>query len=489
MKPRRHHQRSDLVQLARRAMVDHGLLPDFDPAALRQVQAMNGVPRSTAAETADLTKLLWCSIDNDDSRDLDQLTVAEALPGGATRVLVAVADVDSRVAKGSPVDEHARHNTTSVYASCCIFPMLPERLSTDLTSLNPDEDRLAMVVELVVRDGRVESSGVRRALVHNQAKLAYDSLAAWLEGEGPLPPAAAAVPGLDDNLRLQDRVAQELRGERHEHGALDLQTIEARPVFRGESVAELRADLPNRAKQLIEDFMIAANGATAQFLAARGIASLRRVVRSPERWQRIVEVAAEHGEALPPEPDARALQAFLLRRKRADPLRFPDLSLVIVKLMGAGEYAVEVPGRESPGHFGLAVRAYTHSTAPNRRYPDLVTQRLLGASLAGAPSPYGADELAELALHCTRQEDASNKVERQIRKSAAALLLEDKIGDRFDAVVTGASEKGTWVRVFRPPVEGKLVRGAHGLRVGDKLHVELVGTDVERGFIDFVRAQ
>ncbi|HXT19754.1 MAG TPA: ribonuclease catalytic domain-containing protein, partial [Thermoanaerobaculia bacterium] len=377
MRPRAGHHRSDLVQIAHQSMLDHGLLPDFDAATLREVGAMDEVPSAQEvqeAEAADLTALPWCSIDNDDSRDLDQLTVAEELPDGATRVLVAVADVDSRVAKGSPVDVHARHNTTSVYASCCIFPMLPERLSTDLTSLNPDEERLAVVVELVVRNGMVERSSVQRARVRNHAKLAYNSVAAWLDGEGPLPPAAAAVHGLDANLRLQDRVAHDLRVERHEHGALDLQTIEARPVFHGEDVTELHAEMPNRAKQLIEDFMIAANGATARFLASRGIASLRRVVRSPERWQRMVEVAAEHGETLPPEPDARALQQFLRKRKQADPERFPDLSLVIVKLMGAGEYAVEVPGRESPGHFGLAVRDYTHSTAPNRRYPDLVTQ-------------------------------------------------------------------------------------------------------------------
>ena len=487
MKPRPGHHRSDLVRIAHQSMLDHGLLPDFDAATEQQVAAMNGVKQASVAQPADLRSLAWCSIDNDDSRDLDQLTVAEELPDGGVRVLVAVADVNSRVTKGSPVDAHARHNTTSVYTGCCIYPMLPERLSTDLTSLNPDGDRLAVVVEMVVRDGAVERSNVQRALVRNQAKLAYNSVAAWLDGEGPLPPAAAAVRGLDANLRLQDRVAHDLRVERHEHGALDLQTIEARPVFHGEDMAELRAEMPNRAKQLIEDFMIAANGATARFLADRGIASLRRVVRSPERWQRIVEVAAEHNETLPLEPDARALQGFLQRRRKADPERFPDLSLVIVKLMGAGEYAVEVPGRESPGHFGLAVRDYTHSTAPNRRYPDLITQRMLEAALAGATQPYDAAELGELALHCTQQEDAANKVERQVRKSAAALLLENQIGSRFDAVVTGASDKGTWVRVFHPPVEGKLVRGAHGLRVGDKLHVELVETDVERGFIDFVR--
>jgi exoribonuclease-2 len=323
--------------------------------------------------------------------------------------------------------------------------------------------------------------------VRNHAKLAYDGVADWLEGGGPLPEAAAAVRGLDENLRLQDRVAQEMRRERHEQGALDLQTIEARPVFQGESIAALHEERPNRAKQLIEDFMIGANGATARFLEEKGVASLRRVVRSPERWQRIVEVAAEHRYRLPAEPDSRALQRFLVERRKADPLRFPDLSLVIVKLMGAGEYVVELPGNEPPGHFGLAVRDYTHSTAPNRRFPDLVTQRLLKAALAGAKPAYDADELTVLAQHCTSQEDAANKVERQVRKSAAALLLESRVGDRFEAVVTGASEKGTWVRVLAPPVEGKLVHGADGLRVGDELRVKLIDTDVERGFIDFVR--
>jgi len=486
MRPRPDHHRSDLTQIARRVMLDHGLLPEFDAEAMRQVEAMGKEPKARGS-LADLTALAWCSIDNDDSRDLDQLTVAEALADGAARVLVAVADVDSRVAKGSPVDDHARHNTTSVYTGAAIFPMLPERLSTDLTSLNPDGDRLAVVVELVVRDGLVERSSVARARVRNHAKLAYDAVANWLEGGGPLPEAAAAVPHLGDNLRLQDRVAQEMRRERYAQGALDLETIEARPVFQGEAIADLREERPNRAKQLIEDFMIGANGATARFLEERGVASLRRVVRSPERWQRIVEVAAEHEYRLPAEPDSKALQRFLVARRQADPLRFPDLSLVIVKLMGAGEYVVEAPGTDPPGHFGLAVRDYTHSTAPNRRFPDLVTQRLLKAVLAGEKTPYPAGELAALAQHCTQQEDAANKVERQVRKSAAALLLENRVGDRFDAVVTGASDKGTWVRVFKPPVEGKLVHGADGLRVGNELRVKLVDTNVERGFIDFVR--
>ena len=487
--PESPRQRTDLTRIARQAMVEHGLLPDFSPAALQQVAALDGAPTRRGRQGArDLTALPWCSIDNDDSRDLDQLTVAEEMEGGRTRVMVAIADVDALVGEGSPVDDHARHNTTSVYTGPCIFPMLPERLSTDLTSLNPDQPRQALVVEMVVRAGSVERSTVSVARVLNHAQLAYDPVAAWLEGEGPLPEPAAAVAGLEANLRLQDRVAQELRRERHENGALDLETIEARPVFDGEAIRDLHEERPNRAKELIEDFMIAANGATARFLGDRGIASLRRVVRAPERWQRIVAVAAEHGARLPPEPDGRALQQFLVRRREADPQRFPDLSLVIVKLMGPGEYVAEVPGREAPGHFGLAVHDYTHSTAPNRRFPDLITQRLLKAALAGARPPYPVDELAALAIHCTQQEDAANKVERQVKKSSAALLLGGRLGERFEAVVTGASPKGTWVRVFHPPVEGKLVRGGAGLEVGQMARVKLVRTDVERGFIDFVRA-
>ncbi len=400
---------------------------------------------------------------------------------------MAIADVDSLVGRGSPADVHARHNTTSVYTGPIIFPMLPERLSTDLTSLNAGENRLATVTDLVVAEGELVESAVYRARVRNRAKLAYDSLAAWLDGEGPLPPAATAVDGLDDNLRLQDAMAQQLRARRHQQGALDLETLEPRAVFDGQTLAGLHLEKPNRAKQLIEDFMIAANGATARFLEGRGVAALRRVVRSPERWQRIVEVAAEHGTQLPAAPDAVALSQFLARQRQADALRFPDLSLVIVKLMGSGEYVVEVPGVASPGHFGLAVRAYTHSTAPNRRYPDLITQRLLKAALAGAPSPYPAAALAPLALHCTQQEDAADKVERLVRKAAAALLLAGRVGEHFDALVTGASEKGTWVRLLHPPVEGKLVHGWEGVKVGQRLRVKLVGTNVERGFIDFVR--
>ena len=467
-------------------MLERGLIPDFSPAEVAELAEIH-LP-ATDGRVRDLRGLLWASIDNDDSRDLDQLTVAEALPGGAVRALVAVADVDALVAKGSAIDDHARTNTTSVYTAAEIFPMLPERLSTDLTSLADSQDRLAVVVEMsLAGDGSLASSDVFRAVVHNRAKLAYDAVAAWLEGKGAMPEPVAATPGLDDNLRLQDEVAQKLRALRHEHGALDLQTVEARPIFEADEIRDLTVEEKNRAKELIEDFMIAANGVTARFLEERRIPALRRVVRTPRRWDRIVEVAAQLGEPLPASPDPRALSAFLGKRRAADPLRFPDLSLTIVKLLGAGEYVVEVPGAQAPGHFGLAVRDYTHATAPNRRFPDLVTQRLLKAALAGTPSPYDEKELAELATHCTRQEDAANKVERQVEKSAAALLLVSRIGERFDGIVTGASSKGTWVRVLRPPVEGKLVAGAEGIDVGHRVRVELVSANVDRGFIDFKR--
>jgi exoribonuclease-2 len=455
---------------------------------------MAEVARSQAATAdgppgaRDLRERLWCSIDNDDSRDLDQLTVAEPMDGGAVRILVAVADVDAAVAQGSATDGHARHNTTSVYTAAAIFPMLPERLSTDLTSLGEGEDRVALVVEMAVNaDGTVGAADLYRAVVKNRAKLAYNAVAAWLDATGPIPDRVATVPGMEAQLRLQDQVAQRLRDVRHHHGALSLETLQARPVFEGETLTDLEVESPNRARALIEDFMIAANGVTARYLAARGYPAVRRILRSPERWARIVELAAGRGASLPPEPDAAALDAFLAARRQADPLRFPDLSLAIVKLMGRGEYVVQLPGQTAPGHFGLAVPAYTHSTAPNRRFPDVIAQRLLKAALAGRPAPYATAELQELAQHCTEAEDRANKVERQVGKSAAALLLEPRIGQQFDAIVTGASQKGTWVRILRPPVEGKLVHGADGLDVGDQVQVKLIATDVERGYIDFAR--
>jgi len=477
----------DLAALAHEAMRERGLEPDFPGAALDQAKSLPGPARDDSLP--DRRALPWCSIDNDDSRDLDQLTVAERLDGDSVRVHVAIADVDALVPKGSPLDDHARKNTTSVYTTARIFPMLPERLSTDLTSLNPQQDRTSVVVSYTVGpDGELSSPEVTRAWVRNQAKLAYRSVGAWLEGRGPVPDAMAAVQGLAEQLRMQDQAAQRLRQRRHEQGALELETIEPRAVLEDGRVVDLRREEKDRARSLIEDFMIAANGVTARYLEATGFASLRRVVRSPERWDRIEALAESLGERLPPDPDPKALAEFLIRRREQDPLRFPDLSLAVVKLMGRGEYVLDRAGREESGHFGLAVKDYVHSTAPNRRYPDLITQRLLKAALAGARQPYPDAELEGLALHCTRQEDAAEKVERQSRKSAAALLLSPRIGERFDAIVTGASAKGTWVRIFQPPVEGKLVRGAEGLDVGDRLRVKLTRTDVVHGYIDFARS-
>jgi VacB/RNase II family 3'-5' exoribonuclease len=481
--------RAQLQRIARRAMTERGLLPDFSRDALAELDGIHGPAAGTEGPAKDLRHLIWCSIDNDDSRDLDQLTVAEAMPDGAAKIFVAVADVDALVKKDSAIDGHARQNTTSVYTEAMIFPMLPERLSTDLTSLNYNSERYAIVVEMVVSPGgALRSSDVYAAQVDNHAKLAYNSVAAWLEGNGPMPAGVSGVEGLEENLRLQDRVAQEMKELRHEHGALSLETIEARMVFEADELRDIEAERKNRAKDIIEDFMIGANGVTARYLASGNLPSLRRVVKTPKRWDRIVELAAEMRYSLPAAPDSKALEYFLVHAKEADPLRFPDLSLSVIKLMGPGEYTVSLPGDSSgDGHFGLAVMDYTHSTAPNRRYPDVITQRLLKAAINGHPLTYNNEELEELAKHCTEKEDAAKKVERQVRKSAAAMLMERRIGQRFDAIVTGAASKGTWVRLLHPPIEGRLVSGYEGMDVGHKLTVELVFTDVERGFIDFKR--
>ncbi|MEO6951744.1 MAG: RNB domain-containing ribonuclease [Polyangia bacterium] len=476
---------SVLRRIAHRAMVTRGLEPDFPRAALDELAHLKEAPHD---EVRDLTALLWCSIDNDESRDLDQLSVS-ITEGGTTRILVAIADVDALVKKGTALDAHAHANTTSVYTAAQIFPMLPERLSTDLTSLNADVVRLAMVIDMTVAaDGTIGKESVVRARVRNKAKLAYDSVAAWLDGTGPMPHAVAAVPGMEEQLRVQDRIAQAMKARRHEHGALTLSTNESHVVFHGEALADLKPDLPNRAKQIIEDFMVGANGVVARFLEAHKFPSLRRVLKAPERWERIVALAAGRGEKLPATADAVALESFLSHSQQKDPTHFPDLSLSIVKLLGRGEYVFDAPGQSAPGHFGLAVLDYTHSTAPNRRYPDLITQRLVKAALVGNKVPYSTAELTELAQRCTTQEDAAAKVERQVRKSAAALLMHSRVGQTYDAIVTGASPKGTYVRLLSPAVEGRVMHGAAGLDVGDRTRVTLKATDVERGFIDFDRA-
>jgi exoribonuclease-2 len=478
--------RAILQSIARQAMLDRGLLPDFSAEALAELDKIQ-TPAENDKSMRDLTSLLWASIDNDDSRDLDQLTVAEVLPGDKIKIFVAIADVASLVKNGSALDEHARHNTTSVYTAALIFPMLPEKLSTDLTSLNFNEDRLSIVIEMVIAaDGSLQTSDIYRARVRNKAQLAYNSVAAWLDG-GSMPEAIVAVNGLAENLRVQDKAAQSMRNFQHINGALSLETIEAKPIFDGDQIRDLEVEYKNRATDIIEDCMIAANGVTARYLTSKKFPSIRRVVRTPKRWDRIVELAADHKVGLPTTPDSKALDEFLIKAKADDPLRFPDLSLAVIKLLGAGEYMAELPDDVAPGHFGLAVKDYAHSTAPNRRYPDLITQRLLKAALANSVWPYTKAELDALAQHCTEEEDAANKVERQVGKSAAALLLEARVGEQFDSIVTGASDKGTWVRLLNIPVEGKVVNGFNGLDVGDRVRVQLTSIDVERGFIDFKR--
>ena len=477
--------RPGLEQIARDAMVAHGLEPDFPPAARAQLAhlapAADGSPE-------DLRALPWSSIDNDDSRDLDQLEVCVERPGAPARVLVAIADVDILVPKDSPLDRHAALNTTSVYTPAIVFPMLPPELSTDRTSLNQDEDRAAMIVDMTIDDGgALVASEIYRALVRNKAQLTYNTIAGWLEGTGPAPAAFARVPGLEAQVRLQETIAGRLRERRVDEGALDFARSELRPVIEGDGVKELRTETTNRAKSIIENFMVAANGVTARFLTERGFATIRRVVQSPERWPRIVDLASQHGGSLPGAPDARALQQFLEARREAEPDTFQDLSLAIIKLLGRGEYVAE-SAAEPSGHFALATGTYSHSTAPNRRFPDVVTQRLLKAAIDTRPTPYALAELRRLADHCTKQEDAANKVERLTGKAAAALWLTPQIGKTFDSVVTGAGPKGTWVRLMPTPVEGRLEQGAQGLDVGDRVRVKLVSTDPRRGFIDFVRA-
>jgi VacB/RNase II family 3'-5' exoribonuclease len=463
-----------LERIARDAMVSYGLEPDF-PAAARAQLGRIGEPNTNGLE--DLRALPWSSIDNDDSRDLDQLEVCIEEPGGPPRLLIAIADVDALVPQDSPLDEHAALNTTSVYTPAIIFPMLPPELSTDRTSLNQDEDRAAMVVDMTIGDdGAVLASDVYRALVRNKAQLTYNAIAAWLDGSGPAPAALTRLPEIAAQVRLQDAIAARLRDRREDQGALEFARSELRPVVEGDDVKELRTETTNRAKSIIENFMVAANGVTT-----------RRVVKSPERWSRIAELATQHGGTLPAAPDARALQQFLKARREAEPETFQDLSLAIIKLLGRGEYVAE-SAAEPSGHFALATGTYSHSTAPNRRFPDVVIQRLLKAAIERSRTPYPLAELRRIADHCTKQEDAANKVERLAAKAAAALWLTPQIGKTFDAVVTGAGPKGTWVRLVPTPVEGRLERGAEGLDVGDRVQVRLISTDPRRGFIDFARS-
>jgi len=479
----------DLQATAKQVMLAHGFEPNFPPQISQQLADLKAHPPQVAPGGAirDLRNLLWSSIDNDTSRDLDQIEVAERLPNGDIKVLIGIADVDAFVPEHSPIDEHAAKETTSVYTGVRIFPMLPEELSTGATSLLENADKLSVVIEYTVdAGGSVGSSNVYRAIVRNKTQLAYNTVGGWLEGSGAAPAKVAASPALQAQLTLQDQAAQALRNQRYQNGALNIETNEVHPVLLNQQVVDVEKQQKNRATELIEDFMIAANGVVARMLDK--VSSLRRIVKTPERWERIVQLANAHGGNLPAEPDSKALNDFLLKRKAADPDHFADVSLAVIKLIGPGEYVLERPGDPVQGHFGLAVQDYTHSTAPNRRFPDMVTQRLIKTMLAGQPAPYSDDELAAIAKNCTVKEDAARKVEREMSKRLAAVAMSNRIGQTFDALVTGLTPKGTFVRVMQPHVEGLLAQGQQGLDIGDRLRVKLIRTDVQHGYIDFARA-
>jgi exoribonuclease-2 len=478
----------DLHSIARRAVEEAGFEPDFRPEVARELSELNTPAPAPGPGAPDMRGLLWSSIDNRESRDLDQVEYAERVEGGF-RVLVGIADVDAYVPAGSAVDRRAAANTVSVYTPAEVFPMLPEELSTDLTSLLEGRDRLAVVMELTVTTGGdITSKKVYRAVVHNRAKMDYDSAGAWLEGRGPAPEAFARVEGLEEQVKLQDEIARALLELRRRCGALELERNELVPVVENGRIVRLDERRHNRAQDIIESLMIAANTSMAELLQERGVPSLRRVVRAPEMWPRIVETAADLGEHLPDEPDPRALSDFMRRRRAADPASYAELSLSILKMLGPGDYMVEAPGLDQEGHFGLAVHDYTHSTAPNRRFPDLVTQRCLKSAAAGAGAPYTREQLEAIAAHCNEMESAARRVERRMRKVAAAVMLGDHLGETFDAVVTGVKDKGTFARLLRPPADGMVVRRSRGLRVGERIRVKLLSTNPERGFIDFARA-
>ncbi len=484
-----HQLHFDLAAAARRSMIEHGFEPDYPPPVAGQLQQLREHPPQPAASARDLRGILWSSIDNDTSRDLDQIEFVESTKEGGFRVLIGIADVDGFVPKGSPIDQHALRETTTVYTGVENFSMLPEELSTGSTSLLENQERGAVIVEFTLdAQAQITDSEIYLARVVNRAQLAYPSIGAWLAGQAQPPAKVAASADLQKQLRLQNDIAQKLRGERSKHGALNLQTLETHPIRLSDGQIDVEAEVKNLATQLIEDFMIAANGVVARAFDAKHFSSIRRVVKTPKRWDRIVEIARQMGTQLPPEPDPKPLHDFLCEQQKKDPDHFPDLSVAIVKLLGPGEYVLLRPGEEPQGHFGLAVQDYTHSTAPNRRYADLVGQRILKAMIAGQPSPYSDDELSSIAAQCTRMEDAERKVSREMQKRIAAVAMANRVGETFDSIVTGVNEHGSFVRTLRPPVEGMLVRGQQGVDVGDRLRVTLVRTDPAHGYIDFARA-
>lgn len=481
---------SELDALARQALIDNNFAADFSSQVVEAADALDERPIVSAAISSvkDLRSLLWSSIDDAASLDLDQVEFAEKLPGGDIRLLVGIADVDAFVPKDSVIDNFADRNIASIYAESRVFPMLPERLSTDLTSLREAVDRLAVVVEMIVgENGDVQTGDVFRALLRNRAKLSYEEIGAWLDGKGEIPAPVARTDGMEAQIRLQSETAARLHDFRKQKGALEFETVEAKPIFTGDEITGIETERRNAARDIIENFMIAANVQTAEFLENRNAPSLRRVVRTPDRWNRIVAIARNFGENLPENPDSLALAEFLARRKTADPTHYADVSLSIIKLLGAGEYVVQEAGADAGGHFGLAVPDYAHSTAPNRRYADLIVQRLIKATLAGKPSPYTFEELNRIAAHCNERESAARKVERQIGKTVAASVMAARVGEEFNAIITGINERGTFARVLNPPVDGRVVENETGLQIGDEVRLRLTATDVRQGFIDFAR--
>jgi exoribonuclease-2 len=483
-------QRIVLQNIARKSMIERGFNTDFPAEVIEELKEIGEEDIENNTTIRDMCNLIWCSIDNEDSLDLDQLQYAETLPENLVKILVAIADVDFHVKASSKIDRHARQNTTSIYTIAQLYPMLPEKLSTNLTSLNFNVDRAAIVVEMIVDEkGKVIQSDVFCAMVHNYAKLDYNTVGAWLEGIGPMPEEVRRVEGLAENIKLQDKVARNLRELRFERGALEFQNIESRPVFEGNFLKEIKENRKNSAKSMVEDFMITCNSITAQFLNSRNFPSLRRVVRIPKRWDRIVELAAEHNYMLSNEPDPKSLSLCFKFVKQNNPEQFANLTFSVLKLIGGGEYLLEMPGSAALGHFGLAVKDYSHSTAPNRRYPDLITHRLLKAAMNGSIVPYSTDELERIAKNCTVKEDDAKKVERQVEKSAFAMIMQSRIGEIFEGIVSGAAAKGTWIKLIQPNLEGKLVKGFETLQVGNKLKARLLNVNIESGFIDFERVE
>lgn len=485
-KSMKNHQQVDLVAIAWGAMDRFGFNPEFPKSVLREVSAMKPALWETGTGIRDLRSLLWSSIDNVDSLDLDQIEYCEEGEGGEVQVKVAISDVDSYVAKDSQTDRYAAYNGTSVYTGIVTFPMLPDHLSKGISSLLPGQDCMTVVIEYtVLPDGSTRHGSLYPAIVRNKAKLIYEEVGEWLEETREMPESVREVPGLEEQIRLQHTAAQRLRRYRMKYGALDLRTIEADPVLEDGKVRDLIVQRQDLARQVIEEFMVAANGTTVAFLEEAGSPLIERVVVTPKYWSEIVETAGEHGWKLPKTPDAKELSLFLDDERERHPATFPDLSLTIVKLMGPGEYKARDPQRKPVGHFALAVTDYTHSTAPNRRYTDLIIQRLVKAVIHQTDCPYTYEDLEEEADWLSDREKASKKVERFMRKAAAAVLLQDRIGETFEGFVTGASQKGTYVRLISPPAEGRVMRGEKHLKVGKKVSVRLIHTNPQNGHVDF----